>query len=110
MSVEIQTAQAHHGAGETETAARDRVAPVAGKLRAQVLMLVADAGEAGLTATEAYELYVVLHGERRGGLYSLAPRLSELERQGWVYKGSVRDDRAAYVATPAGLAWAEAAK
>lgn len=103
-------AQAHLGAGSTETAAQQRIAPKAGQLRARVLELVAAAGEQGLTATEAYREYVARWGEPRGGLYSLAPRLSELERRGgWVRKtGQVRDHRAAYAATGDGHAWASA--
>lgn len=101
-------AQAHDGAGATELAARDRIAPKAGQIRGRVLLLVAEAGDQGLTATEAYDLYVKAFGEPRGGLYSISPRLSELERSGYVIKGlRVRERRSAYVATPAGRTWAE---
>lgn len=101
-------AQAHADAGPSERAARDRISPIAGQLRARVLDLVVRAGEAGLTATEAYHEYVIRYGEPRGGLYSISPRLSELERRGgWVEKsGQTRDRRAAYVATDAGRNWA----
>jgi hypothetical protein len=97
-------AQAHADADATEVAAQERIAPIAGRLRVRVLHLVADAGDDGLTATEAYEQYVALFGEPPGGLYSLAPRLSELERRGgYVRKsGEVRDRRAVYVATETG--------
>lgn len=102
-------ASAHHGAKATETAAQQRIAPKAGTIRDRLLILVVDAGPAGLTATEALDLYRVLYGEPRGGLYSIAPRLSELERRGgWVEPGPVRDHRTAYVATTAGRAWAAA--
>lgn len=102
------TAQAHADAGPTELAARNRIAPKAGQLRGRVLRLVVLCGEhRGLTATEAYATYVELWGEPKGGLYSLAPRLSELEREGYVIKGETRDARAAYVATAAGRAWVE---
>lgn len=102
-------AQAHLGAGRTERAARDRIAPKASQLRGRVLFLVAQAGEQGLTATEAYELYVQAFGEPRGGLYSIAPRLSELERSGYLEASAqVRDRRQAYVATADGRTWAEA--
>jgi DNA-binding PadR family transcriptional regulator len=102
-------AQAHRGAGSTETAARDRIAPKAGQLRGRVLALVAEAGDDGLTATEAYALYVEAFGEPRGGLYSISPRLSELERAGYAQKGEqVRDRRQAYTATADGIAWAGA--
>lgn len=104
-------AQAHHHATPTEAAAQQRIALKAGQLRTRVLELVLAAGEDGVTATEAYEAYVDRFGEPRGGLYSLAPRLSELERRGaWVRKsGQVRDRRAAYVATDAAHAWAATA-
>ncbi len=102
------TAQAHADAGPTEAAAAQRAASLAGKLRPRVLGLVIDAGDAGLTATEAHELYAAIYGEPRGGLYSISPRLSELERSGWVVKGQhVREHRASYVATAAAHAWAE---
>lgn len=94
-------AQAHYGAGDTEVAAQQRIAPKAGLIRARVLQLVTDAGEQGLTAAEALARYTARYGEPTGGLYSIAPRLSELERRGgWVRKsGTVRARRAAYVAT-----------
>ena len=101
--------QAHRDAGETEVAARDRIAPKASQLRGRVLYLVAQAEEQGLTATETYDLYVQAFGEPRGGLYSIAPRLSELERSGYLEASpQVRDRRQAYVATADGHAWAEA--
>ena len=99
-------AQAHADAGPTELAARDRIAPKAGHLRGGVLLLVAWAGDVGLTATEAFANFCEVYGEPKGGLYSVSPRLSELERQGYVRKGDVRDDRVAYVATAAGRSWA----
>ena len=106
-SPEATVAQAHATASPTEMDAAARAAGLAGKLRPRVLALVADAGDAGLTATEVYELYRAVYGEPRGGLYSLAPRLSELERSGWVDKGEfVRGHRASYVATAAGRSWA----
>jgi hypothetical protein len=100
-------AHAHAGAGPTERSARDRVAPKAGQLRSRVLALVVISGDRGLTATEAYEAYVDRFGEPTGGLYSIAPRLSELERRGaWIEKsGLVRNRRAVYVATDAGSDW-----
>lgn len=101
-------AQAHADAGSSERAAAQRAAGLAGRLRPRVLGLVIDAGDAGLTATEAYERYVLYFGEPRGGLYSISPRLSELERSGWVVKGQyIREHRASYVATAAARAWAE---
>lgn len=103
-----QQAQAHDDAGTTELAARDRIAPKAGQLRGRVLYLVAQASDDGLTATEAYELYVQAFGEPRGGLYSIAPRLSELERSGYLQASAlVRDRRQAYIATTDGRTWAE---
>jgi hypothetical protein len=100
-------AQAHGEAGAAETAAQQRIAPKAGQLRDRVLRLVAGAGDTGLTATEVYDAYVAEFGEPSGGLYSLAPRLSELERRGgWVRKsGEVRGHRGAYVATETGRDW-----
>lgn len=97
------TAQAHRDASPTELAAKRRAARFAGTLRGRLLHLIADAGDAGLTATEAFDLYVAVHGEPSGGLYSLAPRASELERAGYVSKEWVRDRRAAYVITAEGV-------
>lgn len=108
MNPTVNTAQAHTDAGPTELAARRRIAPKAGQLRGRVLRLIVRCGEdKGLTATEAFDLYTELWGEPKGGLYSISPRLSELERQGYVRKGEVRNDRAAYVATDAAIAWAD---
>lgn len=108
MNPTTPVAQQHADAGSSERAAAQRAATLAGKLRPRVLTLVIDAGDAGLTATEAYELYATVYGEPRGGLYSISPRLSELERSGWVVKGEqVRQHRASYVATAAARAWAE---
>lgn len=106
MNPTAPVAQAHADAGPTELAARQRITPKVGQLRGRVLGLVVACGSEGLTATEAYALYVEAFGEPRGGLYSVSPRLSELERQGYVRKGATRDDRISYVATAAGIAWA----
>ena len=102
MTVTDNRAQAHRDAGTTERAAQQRASRFAGSLRGRLLQLVIDAGDAGLTATEAYELYRPIYGDPPGGLYSLAPRLSELERTGHVEKAWVRDRRAAYRATDKG--------
>lgn len=114
-------AQAHRGAGVTEREARDRIAPRVGTLRAAVLRLVVDAGPDGLTALEAWELhYESPNGVRPTGLYSVAPRLSELESDGYVEVDGARLERVdgveqpgttrrqVYVATDSGRAWAEA--
>ena len=99
-------AQAHADAGGTETAARDRIAPKAGKLRGRLLAAVVEAGDDGLTIWEALDALDL--PERRR--YSLAPRFPELVRDGYLTKTSmVRDDCAAYVATDLGREWAVSA-
>jgi hypothetical protein len=104
MTVEIQTAQAHHGAGETERAAQRRASKFAGTLRGRLLAAVAAAGDVGLTVPEALE-GLNLPERRR---YSVAPRFPELVREGYVRKSAqVREDHVAYVATAAGIEWAE---
>ena len=103
MSVQIPTAQAHADAGSSERAAQRRIAPVAGHLRGRVLAAVAKAGDDGLTAVEATE---ALH-MNMAQLYSVAPRFAELIRDGYVRVGGRRGDRQFYVATSAGLAWAQ---
>ena len=103
MDPTSNVAQAHAEPTPTEQAAQRRIAPHAGKLRGRVLAAVAAAGEDGLTALEVTQ--VLGYGIEK--LYSCAPRLPELERDGYVRKGPVRDDRVAYVATAAGHAWAE---
>lgn len=108
MTVTDARAQRHATATTTEAAAARRAARFAGTLRGRLLLLVADAGDAGLTAVEAFEIYSGIYGEPRGGLYSISPRASELERLGFVKKGWTRNRRAAYCATDAGFAWAEA--
>jgi len=95
--------QAHRDAGETETAARDRIAPKVGQLKARVLHALTEAGEQGLTATEATEAI----GYTLDRLYSVAPRLPELVRGGYAAVTARRGDRQVYVATAAGIAWAE---
>jgi hypothetical protein len=100
------TAQAHHGAGPTELAARRRASRFSGTLRGRVLAAVVAAGDLGLTVPEALE-GLNLPERRR---YSLAPRFPELVREGYVVKSTTsRDGCAAYVATDAGIAWAETA-
>jgi hypothetical protein len=104
------TALAHTGANSTERAAATRASRFAGSQRARLLQLVIDAGDAGLTAPEAYELYVALYGDPAGGYNSIAPRLSQMRRQyGDVDFGTVRGRRGAYVATAAGREKASAA-
>jgi hypothetical protein len=103
MKVTTPTAQAHADAGPTELAAKRRASRMAGTLRGRALAAVVAAGDDGLTVTEA--LSVLWLPDRRR--YSLAPRFSELLREGFVVKGEVREDCVAYVATAAGLAWAE---
>ena len=99
------TALHHTAASDTERAASTRASRFADSQRARLLRLVIDAGDAGLTAPEAYELYVALYGEPSGGYNSLAPRLSQMRRQhGTVDFGGVRGKRGCYVATAAGLA------
>ncbi|NUS55862.1 MAG: hypothetical protein HOV66_13550, partial [Streptomycetaceae bacterium] len=81
-------------------------APKASIIRGRVLRLVA-ARPAGMTATEAFDAYEQAHGELFGGLYSVAPRLSELLKGGFVRRGETRGRRVAYVVTAAGLAWVQ---
>lgn len=95
-------AQAHTSAGPTELAARRRIAPVAGKLRGRVLFMLAQFGDEGLTATEA----TTALGYDLDRLYSVAPRLPELVKDGYAAVAGRRGDRQVYVATTAGLAWA----
>ena len=109
MNPTAPTAQAHADAGSSERAAQRRIAPKAGQLRGRLLRLIVEYRTVGLTATEAYKHYSRIYGEPKGGLYSCAPRMSELERQGYVRKGDIRNDRVAYVATEAGIAWARSA-
>jgi hypothetical protein len=98
------TAQAHADAGPTELAAQRRASRFAGTLRGRVLQLIVEAGDQGLTAKEAYPLYVDRHGEPAGGYNSIAPRLSELKKRYGLADdtGPVRDKSRAYVATAAG--------
>lgn len=96
-------AQAHADAGPSELAAKRRASRFAGTLRGRALAAVVAAGDKGLTITEA--LTALWLPDRRR--YSLAPRFSELLREGYVTKGEVREDCVAYVATAAGRAWAE---
>lgn len=103
MNPTATQAQAHADAGSSERSAQRRIAPVAGKLRGRVLAAVAAAGENGLTAVEATE---ALH-YNMAQLYSVAPRFAELIRDGYVRVGGRRGDRQFYVATAAGIAWAE---
>ena len=99
-------AQAHAGATGTERAAQLAAAPKAQVIRGRVLHLVATHPD-GLTATEAFDAYEQAHGELFGGLYSLAPRLSELLKGGFVRKGETRERRVAYVITVKGAAWVQ---
>jgi hypothetical protein len=95
-------AQAHADAGPTELAAQRRASVMAGSLRGRALAAIVEAGDRGLTVVEAL---AALHLPERKR-YSAAPRLSELERLGYVRKGEVRDDCVSYVSTAAGRAWA----
>jgi hypothetical protein len=101
MNPTAATAQAHHGAGPTEIAAARTARKFSGTLRGRVLA----AGDMGLTALEV--THTLGYGIEK--LYSCAPRLPELEREGYVRKGATRNDRVSYVATDAGLTWAETA-
>lgn len=77
-------AGAHHAhARETERAAAYDVLPRSGTQRMMVLLVIADAGEHGLTDQEIAE---------RSGLYlySAAPRRHELLRGGWVEDSGLR--------------------
>jgi len=67
----------HRGAGDTERAAAELVAPRSGSWRWRVLLAVARSGASGLTDWE-------LHSELGGLLYTVAPRRHELARDGWI--------------------------
>jgi len=67
----------HRGAGDTERAAAELVAPRSGTWRWRVLLAVARAGASGRTDWE-------LHTELGGLLYTVAPRRHELARDGWI--------------------------
>jgi hypothetical protein len=98
-------AQAHANATPTERAARERVAPVAGKLRGDALLAIVRFGEHGLTVSEA--LGVLGLPERRR--YSLAPRFTELKQDGYVvdHHAPARSGGATFTATEKGRAWAQ---
>lgn len=73
----------------------------AGQLRGRLLYLVAQAGDQGLTATDAHELYVEAFGEPGVGP-SINEHLTQLVRSGHLQSSGL-----AYVASPAGRAWSE---
>jgi DNA-binding PadR family transcriptional regulator len=78
----------HHAhAGEAEREAAALAQPKVGSLNAAVIALL-QAHPDGLTATETLDLYVQAH--HIIGLYSVAPRLSQLERLGWCEKNGTR--------------------
>lgn len=77
----------HTHAGEAEREAAALMQPKTGSLNAAVLQIL-QANPGGLTATETLELYTAQH--RPTGLYSVAPRLSQLERLGWCEKAGSR--------------------
>lgn len=95
-------APAHRGAGVTERAARDRVAPRAGTLRGRVLRALV-ATETGLTAVEATSA-IGLPTDR---LYTVAPRLPELVHDGYAEVVGRRGDRQTYGPTAKGRTWTE---
>jgi DNA-binding PadR family transcriptional regulator len=76
-------ALAHTGAGQVELDTAALATPKAGSLNQAVVELLAVHPD-GLTATETLDLYTATH--RPTGLYSVAPRLSQLERLGWCEK------------------------
>lgn len=99
MKITEPTAAAHINAGPSERAAQRRAARMAGSLRSRVLAAVVVAGEHGLTVDEALEGLDLPERKR----FSVAPRFSELLREGLVEKSpQVRDGFQAYVATEAG--------
>jgi hypothetical protein len=105
------TASAHVDASFTERAAQRRASRFADTLRGRVLALIVETGDQGLTAKEAYPLYISRHGEPAGGYNSIAPRLSELKKR-YRYAddtGPIRDGSRAYVATAAGRGQVRAA-
>ena len=73
----------HRGAGDTERAAAELVAPRSGTWRWRVLLAVARAGASGRTDWE-------LHSELGGLLYTVAPRRHELARDGWIVDSGER--------------------
>lgn len=80
-------ALAHDRAGDVESQTAALASPKVGSLNSAVLDLMGKNPE-GLTATETLDLYVAEH--RVTGLYSVAPRLSQLERMGWLEKAGTR--------------------
>ena len=104
MKITDPTAQAHADAGPTEFAAKRRASRFSGTLRGRLLAAVVAAGDLGLTVNEALEGLNLPERKR----FSVAPRFPELVREGYVAKSDqVREDHVAYVATAAGIAWAE---
>lgn len=68
----------HHKEGhDTEHDAAAAIRPVAGTWRQRVLRAIADSGEEGRTDWE-------IHQETGGVLYTIAPRRTELARDGWI--------------------------
>lgn len=102
MNPTAPSAQSHADAGPSERAAQQRASIFAGPLRSRALLAIVYAGDRGLTVLEALDVLRLPERKR----YSLAPRLPELLREGYVRKGDVRDDCCAYIATAAGRAWA----
>lgn len=97
------TAQAHADATGTELAAQRKASRFAGTLRGKVLAVAAERGDNGVTVLEAVEALGIDECRR----YSIAPRLPELVRLGYLTKTSnSRADCAVCVATGAGIAWA----
>ncbi len=87
----------HAGARDTERAAARRIAPIAGTLRATVLEWVRDAGPCGLTAKEGGRRYARSLGREAddgSARYSIAPRLTELSKAGYVVDSGQRREGA----------------
>lgn len=77
----------HAHATDTEIAAAEKIAPVAGTLRALVLQWITEAGDEGLTGREAGSRYALSIGkdENDGSArYSIMPRATELKGAGLI--------------------------
>ena len=92
--VNVNDVPVHADATDTETAAANRIAEVAGKLRAQVLQWIIEAGAEGMTGKEAGSLYALSLGRDANdgsARYSVMPRC-ELRQIGLIRDSGRRRD------------------
>ena len=81
-------AQAHRGAGDTETAAAAHAGPRAGTIRWLLMQRLTQCAFAGVTGSEAHRHIRTIHGRTKET--SVRPRLSELVRDGWAEDSGLR--------------------